>query len=275
MILPLISRPAFFVTLFFSCTFCLFAVPSSAQKFSLGVRAGASRTWSVFGDREDRSEFYHNGVNGFSGGGFIQFPLKKDYSCQIEAGYSHRGRKISAKDDSIPNQAVYRFADAALILRKSFNLHFIKNVPSKFYAGLGPQVSYWLSGKGLLNDDERFAYTLVFNKPYSNEFDAKMYLNDVNRWLFGINLCLGFEAPVKSTQRIAGEIRFTSGHTFYGAKNSANYFALGFKDNLRSNEKTLAFLMTYTFDFDLQRAKTGKSTKDKEVHRKPVKKKKR
>ena len=90
-----------------------------------------------------------------------------------------------------------------------------------------------------------------------------------------IDFGICFSAPIKQTQKIFTELRFTPGHTFFGEKNSASNRTLGFEDNLRANEKVISLSVAYVFDFDLREGKKGKSTRDKEVHRKPQKKKRK
>jgi hypothetical protein len=106
---------------------------------------------------------------------------------------------------------------------------------------------------------------------FLGEFD-KVYMIDVNRWLFGIDIGVGMEAPIRKTQRIMTELRFTWGHTYFGDQTSQNYNTIGWTDNnMRGNEKVLSLTVAYMFDMDLRLNKTGRSTKDKETKRKPVK----
>jgi hypothetical protein len=103
--------------------------------------------------------------------------------------------------------------------------------------------------------------------PTGPDFD-KMYLRDVNRWLFGIDIGVGFNAPLKRNRKLSTELRFTSGHTFFGTKYSASNRTLGFTDNLRANEKVISLTVAYVIDVNVQEGRKGKSTKDKEVKRK-------
>jgi hypothetical protein len=116
-----------------------------------------------------------------------------------------------------------------------------------------------------------YNYDVVFGEmpqsPSQPDFD-KMYLHDVNRWLFGIDIGVGFNAPLRQNRKITTELRFTSGHTFFGSKTSASNRTLGFTDNLRSNEKVISLTVAYVIDVNVQEGRKGKSTKDKEVKRK-------
>jgi len=262
----------------------LISKPVSGQQFSLGLKGGASMTWTRYPDKDHRALYDTKGKFGFFGAGFISFPLKKDYSCVIEGGYSQRGRKVAYGSDGSTftqlNEAKYYYYDGVLLLRKSFNMNLIKNVPTHWFVNVGPRISRWVSGEGKFGniEDPIQRYTIKFDEAEDpSTLGSVMYLNGVNRWLFSLDIGVGFDAPLSKTQRLIAELRFQSGHTFFGGDLSANVGGVpNFDDrNLRANEKVLSFSLAYIVDFDLQRAKAGKSTKDKEVHRKPVKKKKR
>lgn len=248
-----------------------------AQEFALGVKAGALTSWSVYGDKDDRKFFDSKSTFGYYGAGIITFPLKKNYSCVIEGGYSQKGRTVIFNEGSGKNKATYYFTDAALLLRRSFKVNVVKNIPTEVFVNIGPHVNYWLGGKGRIGStsNDGSPYTVVFNEEADlGQFD-KMYLNNINRWMFGLDIGVGVMAPINKTQNVIVELRFTSGHTFYGDRNSASYSWVSFEDNLRANEKVLSLTAAYMFGFNIQESKKGKSTKDKEVHRKPVKKNKK
>lgn len=250
----------------------------STQKFSLGVKAGPLMTWSVFGDSYEGRNTDNKLKLGYYGAGIISFPLKNNYSCVIEGGFSQKGRKVIFEDKK--NDATYYFVDAALLLRKSFHIQLGKNIPATCFINVGPHVSYWLGGKGKIGykDGDGTPYKVVFADTFilSQSKFKTMYLVEANRWLFGADIGIGMTAPIRSTQRVLTELRFTWGHTFYGGRSSARYNWVDFTDtNMRSNERVISFTVAYMFDFDLREAKKGRSTKDKEVKRKPVKRKRR
>jgi len=250
---------------------------SSAQKFSLGLKGGPLILWTAYGDSDDKAAFDSGVKLGYSLSGVIGFPLKNKYDCIFEGGYSQRGRVLYFNNGFGKNEATYHFTDFTLLLKKSFSFNLSEQVVADWYFTIGPNISYWLSGDGTVGsaDNDGRAYTVVFNKEYTGLIDNNMYLNDVNRWLFGINLGIGMRAPLGSNRNLNVELRFTSGHTFFGDRNSASYNWVAFEDNLRANEKILSLTGAYTINVNLRDRKKGRSTKDREVKRKPVKRKKR
>jgi hypothetical protein len=263
----------FFFTLFISLST---VVQLFGQEFSLGLKAGPLLAWSRFGDRMDAKQFDNRPVIGFYGAGIIGFPLGKSYSCILEGGFSQKGRHLRFNDGYGKNKATYYYTDAVLLLRRGYTVNLGPYLPADIFVNIGPHINYWLGGKGTIGlaDNDGSPYSVVFDQePDLGQFD-KMYLNNVNRWLFGLDIGVGMIAPITKTQKVLVELRYTSGHTFYGNRNSATYSWVEFEDNLRANEKVLSITAAYMFGFNLQEAKKGRSTKDKEVKRKPVKKNK-
>lgn len=253
----------------------------SAQKFSLGLKGGPLAVWTPYGDKDYQKTLELKPKVGFYFAGIISFPLKNNYSCVIEGGYSHKGRSVRFDDGNQMNKATYKFVDAALLLRKSFKFYLRKDVPADWFINIGPHISYWLSGKGTVGPvgSDGMSYKLKFIKSYESYLadhpglhTQTIFMQDANRWLFGADIGVGMEAPITKTQRVMAELRFTWGHTYFGTKTSQYYNKIGWMDtNMEANEKVLSFTLAYMFDMDLRLNKTGRSTKDKETKRKPVK----
>lgn len=240
------------------------AAPES-QKFSIGIKAGPNMTLALYPDKEQRDQFTSYPKLGFGGGAFINLPLKKDYSYLAEAGYSVKGRKVKFNDGGFYNTQTFHFAEMSMALRRSFNLRLVKNIPSKWFINLGPNIGYWISGKGKFVETK---YDIKFNVPPDGNLYVN-YLTDPNRWLFGIDVGIGADAPINRRQKVRLEARATFGQTYLGKKNSgSSYASLSWEDTLKTNLTTLSFTAAYTLDFDRRAMKMGKSTKNKEIKKK-------
>jgi hypothetical protein len=136
---------------------------------------------------------------------------------------------------------------------------------SGWFINLGPRISYWLSGKGKVTGGDHFDYTVKFEKqpenPNVTDFNI-MYMSDINHWLFGLDFGIGVDAPTLALQRFMVELRYTSGQTFYGEKNSAYNPTPGFKDNLSAHEKVISLSITYVLHRNIKGGKKGKSVKN-------------
>ncbi|MFZ6010315.1 MAG: porin family protein [Bacteroidota bacterium] len=267
--MPCFKRPCKILAFCFTLYLFFGSQELFGQKFSVGVKAGGILNWAHFGDSEDRSKFDSKIKSGYMAGGTIAFPLKNRYTFLAEAAYAVKGRRVMFDDKTLENNNTYTFIDLSMFLRRSFHLHIKENLPTEWYLNVGPQVSHWLTAKGkILNDDYRTPYTIVFNQPPDANF-KNLYYNNVNRWLFALALGVGFEAPIKKTQKVNIEFRFVSGHTYLGDKGSAYIEILGFDDtSLKQNLKEIQITLGYTFDFDVQQSRKGKSTLDKKIKRK-------
>jgi len=241
---------------------------SYGQKYSVGVKAAPLITWPSFGEKDDKHDFSRGLTPGYAVGLLASFPMKKDFDCFVEAGYSTKGRKLKFNNDEWTNKSIYHFVDMALLLRKSYKFKLEKNVPSFFFFNIGPDVSYWLNGRGkIIVEGKGYKYDIVFNKEHDGSFST-MYLNNVNRYLFGLNIGVGMKAPLLRKQYITAELRFTSGHTFLGKKDSSYIEILTYEDTMKTNLKTLSLNVAYTLDFDVQQSRKGKSTLDRKIKRK-------
>ncbi len=248
--------------------------PAYAQKFTLGVKAGATISINSFSNKDDRDEFTNLWKPGFFGAGLINFPMKNNFSYQAEAGFSQRGRKIEFNERTWSNNATYHFLDLSMVLRKSYPLNWASDVQGTWFFNIGPRVSYWLGGKGTITSGGSYDYRLKFalapEEPIAPDFDI-MYMTDVNRWLFGLDFGIGVDAPTRAMQKFVIELRFTSGHTYFGAKEGAFNRTLGFADNLKANEKIISLSIDYTITREVNQSKKGKSTKTEIKKGKPRK----
>ena len=233
-----------------------------AQKFSVGLLAGPQVYTLHFEDEDDRDIFEPKIQFGYRAGAYIIFPLENGFAWSVETFYSRRGRKIETIETEFLNTAKYHFWDINFLLRKEYDLNIIENVKGRWFLNLGPNVSHWVAGKGIIEAPALdFNYDVVFEEGRESGDNYNNYIVDGNRWLFGIDLGIGINAPTIDQQVVEVEVRFTLGQTFLGSKDGSipvNDFQVD--DNLRSNYRVLALVVRYGLALDLKNAKKGKST---------------
>jgi hypothetical protein len=248
--------------------FILFSLPQGyAQKYSIGLKAGASLTWPGFGDPEAKDIFSRRLKPGFQVGFLIGFPLRKNYDLLLEGGYSQRGRILTFNNDNAwKNEMTMTMTDMSMMLRRSFTFMFKENTPVDAFVNIGPEINYWLSAKGFVRvtDGPKYKYDVVFDEVAPEDGERYMTISEANRWLFSLGIGFGFKAPLHRRQHLTTEFRFLSGHTFLGKQNSA--FMDGFiwgdgnmQDTMRTNLKTMSVTLAYTLDFDVVESRKGKS----------------
>lgn len=250
--------------------FCLFfcaPLLGTAQKYSIGIKAGVSAHWAGFGEKEQKDTFSTAIAPGYSAGFQIGFPLKKDFRVMLEGAYAQKKRTLTFEDGRWKNHTTFNIAEANMLLRKTYRFNLGKNVPSEWFFELGPEVNYLINanGKIVVNNGVPHPYEVMFEKEPDYSFDRMFYKN-ANRWLFGLVLGVGFKAPLRNHHHLTTQLRFVSGHTFLGKKNSSSTINLfGFEDTLITNLKTVSLSLAYTLEFDTQQSRKGKSTLDKKM----------
>jgi hypothetical protein len=247
----------------------LLANVAHAQKFSVGVRAGGTVNWASFRDKEQKDTFSVSPSAGFTVGALLGFPLKNNYSVIIEGGFSQKSRIL--KDELLANHSTYKFVDGTLLLRKAYKFQLGENVPAEWFFNIGPEVGYWLSGKGYLTaQGPKYPYQIEFDRLPDGDMNY-MYYNSANRVFFSLVLGVGMKAPLKNNTSITTELRFISGHTNLGANKydfpPREWYGslLNYIDTLRVNLKVVSLSVAYTFDFDKVEARKGKSTLKKKL----------
>lgn len=242
----------------------VYRVPNT-QRYFVGIKGGVLTSWSVYRDPDLKNQFTGNPVPGFYVAGLINFSMKKNYSFQSEFGFSQMGRSVKFNSDSWSNTSTYHFLDFSMMLRHSFRLKIGKDIPANWYVNIGPNIKYWLNGTGKVEFPGSQNYTIEFNGTPKGEYD-KLYYQDVNRWIFGLDFGLGANLGTLKGQQVMAELRFTYGQTYLGNKDSvtpASINLLGYEDSLLFNLKVVSFSLAYTLDFYKGQAKMGKSNFEK------------
>ena len=237
----------------------LISIPAQSQEFFLGVKAGIQGYTMAFGDSDLKDTYSKALKGGYSGGILINFPLPIDFSLASELNYSVKGRKIRFNNDEWTNNAKYTFIEVPVLLRKFFDVNGL-SYKAKWFLNMGPHFSYWSGGKGRIETNgPGLDYSLEFTDDAAFDLTT-MYLTDVNRYIFGMDLGIGFMAYILENQRFFVEARFTYGHTYLGQADSANLYILGFEDDLRNNYRTLNLSFGYAIHLDVRDTRKGKST---------------
>jgi hypothetical protein len=255
----------------FLVAICIIFIASTAtaQKYSLGIRAGGTANWASFRDKYQKDTFSVKPSTGFTIGGLVGFPLKNNYSVIIEGGFSQKSRTL--KDPLLTNHSTYKFVDGTLLLRKAYKFELGPNIPSEWFFNIGPEVGYWLSGNGYLTaGGPKYRYQIEFDKTPDGDLKY-LYYNDANRLFFGLVLGVGFKAPLKNKSFLSTELRFVSGHTDLGLNHyqypPREWYSsiLNYVDTLKMNLKVVSLSVAYTFDFDKVESRKGKSTLKKQL----------
>lgn len=246
-----------YVISFFFLLCCLSS--AKAQQFYVGLKTGTQLYTVDFADDLAESRMNNRFKVGYKIGGTIIFPLPENFFFGMEGFYSRKGRKYDF-DGTSTNNAAYNFIELSSYLRKSYKVTLGEGkLPGFFFFNIGPNIMYWMNGHGTLEDAAPLDYEIKFSDPVTSDFTIN-YMNDVNRWLFGLDFGAGFSFLTKNDQDLSIELRYTHGHTYLGGENASFISILGFDDDLRGRYRVFHISVAYLFDLDMQKRKKGKST---------------
>lgn len=247
------------LTIALTSLFSIFWLHSYGQQFLVGPKGGVQYYTADFADDSAEVRLDDQYKLGYKLGGTIIFPLPDEFYFGVEGYFSKKGRKYGF-DGTATNNATYNFIELSSYLRKSYKVSLGEGkYPGFFFFNVGPNVMYWLNGKGTIDDVADLDYEIKFSEPVNSDYTVN-YLKDVNRWLFGLDFGAGFSFLTKSDEDVTIELRYTYGHTYLGGEKASFLNILGFDDDLRSRYRVFHLSIAYLFDLDLQKAKKGKST---------------
>lgn len=245
--------------------FLLSTTICQAQQLSIGPLLGVHNYKVRFQDKDARSFFDSENKLGYRAGFSLSFPLKKEYEWVAEAFYSVKGRKLNY--ENFTNDADYQFLVMTHLLRKNLNLRLSEKINGTWFLNIGPNISYWLGGKGSLSSNLTLDYDLEFDAVAGTDLRTN-YIVDGNRWLFGLDFGIGIGGAlfkprnkVSEQENIQIELRYTLGQTFLGTEDGSILpNSIFFQDNLESSYRVLTLLVRYKIDLNLKNLKKGKST---------------
>ena len=114
--------------------FILTSINSVAQKYTLGVKGGASITWPRFGEKADDQIFNGRIKPGFNAAVIVGFPLSDHYSLSMEGGVSQKGRILTFNENpKWINDMNMQMVDVSMWLRKSYKFMLKANTPSEVF----------------------------------------------------------------------------------------------------------------------------------------------
>lgn len=240
---------------------------SNTQKFGVGFKIGPTVTIGSITNKPDKERLTALPKIGFNVSTELTMPLKGGFVFASEFGYQKGGRKMNIMESGWTVDYDYNFLTAAMALRKSMQIALREDLKGEIYFGVGPNISWFMGpGKGAINTPNGgySPFTIEYNNFNPNVWGdfTRYFINDPNRFLFGLDLSIGGDAPLNLKQKLYGEVRFTWGHTNLGTRQTDTHLnILNFEDTMLMNLKTLSFNVIYTYGFETRKSKEGKTSK--------------
>ena len=248
--------------------FGFFAIaPAFPQVINAGLKVGANYSWTHSDDADFRKEYNTYGVVGFNAGVVLSFQLKERYFLQTEFLYSKKGRIVTG-DLDLRDETEYNFLEIPLMYQIHFKGKMGSSRQYKWYAGIGPNFSYWLGGKGRVthfeitdHDIPELPYTLRFGERPDEFFgeSSYVYIRDARRLQVGINIGGGIAVEPAPNRKIMVDLRFELGHSWLGGEDGADYvFPDSYSSNMQARNLGLRLSGIY-----LLQASTDKKVRNK------------
>lgn len=248
------------------------ATSMSYAQILIGPVAGPQVSWVSFEDKDVRKGYTRQPVAGYHVGVGLAFRVHKRFFLNGAFLYSTKGKTLAgANDDLLKVKARYRYIDVPI----AYTVEFVSNVSKtrryKWYFGMGPNVSYWLSGKGSLENAElseilinRIDYKIVYNKEPGTFADDEMNVRDPNRLQLGLNLSAGFVFEPMGYQKFMVNFRYEAGHSLFSRAGEGRFNLTNeYVDNLNTRNQGFRLSIAYLVDLKTEERKKGKSTIDK------------
>jgi hypothetical protein len=256
--------------------FCLSLSLSLVDRLSaqilVGPVAGGQYSWISYDDEDDKDQYKAKPVSGFHAGATLSFLVRKRFYLHSSILYSTKGKVIEGGEDKLlKNEVRYRYIDVPILYTVDFRAKIGRIKEFKYYLGIGPNISYWLGGKGRffdtsLNEQGVFEdrkYKIVFNKSPEDTEPDEMSVEDANRLQLGLNVAAGAVFEPFGYQRIMFTIRYELGHTFLSRTSNGVFADTNYQDVLRSRNQGFRISLAYLVDLQVKDRKRGKSTIDR------------
>ncbi len=227
--------------------FFLFVDHAEAQVF-IGLKAGTNIGKNVYENEVYKK--YHESIwtPGFTGGVVLNVERKKKYGLSIEMLYSSKGRTVnSTANDYEKNSATYSFLDFPVLFRYYFIQHH-----SRWYINAGPELNWWLSGKGYIDvyDQEQgtvtYDYQINFGEP-KGSYDY-MNVTDPRRIQVSVAVGAGFQWELKNSDYIGLDFRASFGQSYWGPYDGGEIPSVAITDNFEFTNNLIELSVVYVID---------------------------
>jgi hypothetical protein len=240
----------------------------------VGPVAGGNVSWIKFNDKDLKDEYRVKPVFGFHAGAQISFRVRKRFFLHSSLIYSTKGKVVEGKNQPLEIKAQNSYIEMPIVYTVNFR-GTIGKKPFKYFAGIGPNISYWLGGKGTIEntDTHEFSntgpvvhYKVKFRAPPESRQDIgdeDMMLARANRIQLGINLTTGLVFEPAPFREMMVTLRYERGHSFWSRESNGVFKSTYYEDIMQVRNQGIRLSVAYMIDLRTDQRKKGKSTFDK------------
>lgn len=249
--------------------FCFFLSLPAYSQLLVGPEVGVNYSWTSLRDDDLKERFKMEPVAGFHAGGRVAFKVRNRFFLHASLLYATKGRTLRGRMDSeLRSKSAYSYIDMPINYTVDFKGSF-KGKEFKYFLGIGPNVSYWLGGRGKFysselaeNNENQLSYKLRFGADDNDEeMSGSLSVASANRVQLGLNLIGGIVFEPAYRQRFVFTVRYELGHS-YLAKSDGEFAGLYYEEPYKSRNKGFRVSLAYLIDLKTEEHKKGKSTID-------------
>ena len=241
----------------------------------IGPVVGGHLNKMVFDDKENKDLYKLKPMWNFHAGASIAFRAQKRFFLQTSFLYAQRGKLLEAKDVSgTRNEMKLRYIDIPILYTAEFKAKLGREKVYKWYFGVGPTISYWLGGKGVLThadlNENAFnpptydlPYKITFRKDSASVATDEMNVREPNRIQLGLNVSAGLIFEPFGQRKIMINARYAFGQSFLSRSSNGEFGLPGilyYEDELKVRNQELVLSLHYFMDLKTDQRKKGKST---------------
>ncbi len=253
-------------TLFF--VLAVFVVSNVPAQILVGPVAGPNFSWVTFDDKDLKDDYNISPIIGFHAGAALSFRVQKRFFLHTSFLYSTKGKIATMENDPLyRNEVRYSYIEVPIIYTVEFKGNFGGNKQFKWYAGAGPNISYWLGGKGKLSSSllaeggiDELEYRVAFDKDMYEVESDEMGVKEPTRIQLGLNIATGFVFEPMGYQKIMLLFRYELGHSFLSRTTDGVFESVLHTDAMRIRNQGFRISLSYLIDLKTEQRKKGKST---------------
>jgi hypothetical protein len=246
--------------------FWLSSAPSYSQ-ILLGATAGGNFSWVSFGDKDSRDLYKVKPVWGYHAGAQLSFRVRKRFFLHTSLVYSTKGKILEGAQD-LDLKVRYNYIEMPIAYTVNFKGNYGKK-PFKYFLGVGPNISYWLGGKGrienfdtheLASNRGEVKYKIVFRKDPFTAGENEMVVERPNRIQLGLNFTAGLVFEPARDREMFLTLRYELGHSYFSRESYGAFGPTFYEDDLKTRNQGFRISLAYLIDLKLEQRKKGKST---------------
>jgi hypothetical protein len=197
---------------------------------------------------------YHAGLS-------VALRIHKTFFLQASFLYTERKKIMMGEVDPLfSHEMKNRFIDVPILFTKEVKAKLGADRYYKWYLGLGPNISYWLGGKGNFRNselNENGVNPPNYDLPYAVTFNSngqvtqgKMNVAQPNRYQLGLNFSGGLIFEPENLNKFMITARYQMGHTFMSEKSKGDFGIneVVYQEDLRFRNHSVSLSLYYFID---------------------------